>query len=364
MNGARSGRLAFRLMSAWLLLWVLSAVEVCAWSGMAEGFYWSSENAIHDHSGAFTAHQRGQALELLARDGLDTYFYAPQLVDLVAMFDHRDEVEWRKTFAHASKLRIRLVYGIRPRAMLDSTEAHAVTAKLKQLASLGCTAYALCFDDVAGGSQPEQLKLQVALAASLQQQHPQLEAVFLPASYYGSPDAQAEALAPLDAGLDRNVALVLAGTAANPTSVSLADFPKLPSGRRIVFFDNWAAVDTSARIAWDLGRRVALPSELFGSSNTWGYLLNPCFPLERIVHQLSRVGQLHTELSSAPPAHSSGAIAPAAQQWASFLTEHGFANRTAEHRVQRALDTAISENRRFDSIAEMEAAYPVLLGVF
>ena len=56
MNGARSGRLAFQSMSAWLLLWVLSAVEVCAWSGMAEGFYWSSENAIHMTHEAYTVH--------------------------------------------------------------------------------------------------------------------------------------------------------------------------------------------------------------------------------------------------------------------------------------------------------------------
>jgi hypothetical protein len=334
------------------------------WSGMVEGFYWTAKDAVHNHSGAYTAEQRVQALEFLAAGGLNTYLYAPQVVDLVAPLDAHQQLEWTATFARAKALGMRFMYGIRPRGGVNSSVGADVAAKVAQLASLGCEGYVLCFDDVDGGDTPEQVALQVGLAASLRRKHPALEAAFLPTSYSGHPKKQAVALAPIDAGIDEGVAVILTGTAIVPDSVQLRDFPVLPSGRRIVFYDNWAAEDTSTRIAWGLGRDTALPAELFGGSGKWGYVLNPCFPLERIVHQLARLVQLNTDASTAPASSSIAAIVPAASVWAGWLVQHGFANATGESAIRSVLETAVTKDQSFHSIAQLEAAYPTLQGVF
>jgi len=344
-----------------LILWAPTVAR--SFSGVVEGFYWTSAHAVRGHFGAYSTDQRLQALEFLAASHLGDYVYAPQSVDLLAPFSALEQQDWARTFATAQTLGIRLTYGIRPMS-LDDAAADKVRAKVSELASLGCSAYALCFDDVPGGATAAQVALQVALASSLQQAHPALELAFLPGSYYGTRADQEKALAQLDAGLDAKVPMFLAGTAVVPGSVRLTDFPTLPSGRGIVVYDNWAAVDTNTRLPWSLGRGDGLPAELFEDGDAWGYVLNLCFPLERCIHQIARVDQLRANPLGAPAPSSTSAIHPAASTWAAWLVANGFASAEAENAIQADLEDAIAEDKYFASMDELETAHTSLRGVF
>jgi len=353
-----------QLCNAVLFLAVFAPTLCRAWHGIVEGFYWRPEDSVHGCSREYPAIQRQQALDMLSVSDLDTYIYAPHEVDLVDLLDDRRQEEWRAMFAYAHNKGIRLVYGIRPRKPLPEIDV-AIMDKVEQLRTLGCQAYALCFDDVPGGATAEQMEKQAVLVQNLQLAFPSLEIGFLPGSYHGPPQDQKENLAFLDDALSKDIPMLLTGTDVNPASVALDDFPALDSGRRIVFYDNWAAVDTNTRLPWSLGRRGGLPGQLFADGEgQWGYVLNPCFPLERCIHQFARVGQMRGDPFGVPLPDDYVVISLAAGAWASWLLGHDFIEESQLNAVLTDLERGIERDDWFGSMGEMEARYPALKGVF
>lgn len=64
------------------------------------------------------------------------------------------------------------------------------------------------------------------------------------------------------------------------------DFP--PLKRRMIFWDNWMAVDSLDRLPRSLPRDRSV--KLF--SAPYGYMLNLCFPPQRIIHGIASIEYL------------------------------------------------------------------------
>lgn len=76
----------------------------------------------------------------------------------------------------------------------------------------------------------------------------------------------------------------------NPSSMNpQTDFP--PLNRVMIFWDNWMAVDSLDRFPRNLPRKR--DSKLFDSKYPYGYMLNLCFPPERIIHGIKALNYLH-----------------------------------------------------------------------
>jgi hypothetical protein len=330
--------------------------------GLVEGFYWAVGDAVQGQFGQYSASQRLQVIAEAGKQGLNFYMHAPNGLDKQAEAQSLN-ADWRLASQLADSLNISLVYCLRPGFISDDSLAAAQAhAMLSRLLSYGVHLYSLCFDDVNGGDTKPQLLRQVRLVQNLTASLASQTLVsFTPGSYFGSRLSQQSRLAHLDRALPSQVAFVLTGPAVTPNQVALRAFPKLASGRRILFWDNWNAEDTSARLPWGLTR--AVPSSLFASAKL-GYVMNLAFPPERVIHQIFRTGQLWRAASA-----SQGlAVDMAAAAWSAWLVERGF---WSQHQpglgvgnLTAALASAIAADRSFSSVDAMELANPVLKGVF
>jgi len=267
--------------------------------------------------------------------------------------------DWVPVADLARTANITFSYCLRPGSLANGGSNDAAYHTLKTISSFGFDSYSLCFDDVNGGDTQSQLHLQVKLVQNLTSSFPHIRLVsFTPGSYYGSARSQQTKLKYLDNALPTSISLVLTGPVVTPNSISTStSFPKL--NRRIIFWDNWNAEDTSVRLPWGLTRSV--PHQLFSGTANFGYVMNLAFPPERIVHQIFRTGQLRHNYSLP----MSSAITLAANRWSAWLTEFGYwknASNTAP--LTQGLKLGIEQDVAYSSVSQMEQHLPMLKGVF
>lgn len=336
--------------------------------GVVEGFYWTPSDAVNGQSGFFTFEQRLELFDVMAEGGLGVYYYAPQQVDSLGLWDANSVTKWTETATKASNLGISLVYGLRPGWLSGTwTEIHD---KVQQLLDVGIHAYALNFDDAEGASSDEQKNRQVALASYLDQTFPTMNLrIFLPSEYWQTHDGPsttksqwAASLSIVDSGLDSSVAMGLTGHDITPSSMSTSDFPPLSSSRPKWFWDNWAAEDTSTKLPWgriSSSSNPRIDTTLF-TAPSYGYVLNLAFPVERTVHQVYCLAQL-IDPSITNPCTTSYL----GTRWATWLSDHGFAHQHSTSSLANTLAQVIEDDPyTMTSISQLESTYPGLSGVF
>jgi hypothetical protein len=332
-------------------------------SGVVEGFYWPQSESVFGHYGSFSLSQRLQLFHLLSELDLGVYWYAPQSISTMDVWNSTQISEWTKSSEVSSSFGIRLVYGLRP-GFLDSNHS-SIISKVQEIHDCGIRSYSLSFDDASGTSTFEQKTRQISLASTLISSFPDMTLyAFTPSEYYQTHDGPdtslyewSISLETVDESLNGNVPFCLTGPSINPSNMSPSMFPSLSSGRRKMFWDNWIAVDTSIRLPWGLidGR---INETIFSSS--YGYVLNMAFPLERNIHQLACLSEMAANDQSKTHCETD----KMAKKWSAWLVSNGFAHNHTQTSLSSALSIAIDEDMRFDSIQEMENAYPDLVGVF
>lgn len=146
--------------------------------------------------------------------------------------------------------------------------------------------------------------------------------------------------------LDRlppQVALCLTGReVGGRPAVDLArDLPLLPRKRRMIFWDNWIALDENAvkRPPWSCIPQQA--AALYNSAQ-YGYLLNLCFPLQSIIHVLFMLVNRNLQRTDL--------ITRAATEWAEYLHD---ANPATISALRRAI-----EDDNFTSYEMFKKHYP------
>jgi protein O-GlcNAcase / histone acetyltransferase len=133
-------------------------------SGVIEGFYGKP----------WTASERIELFDWMARWGLNTYFYAPK-------DDLHHRALWREPYAHADarelaemieacgQRRIRFVYALSPGLDIrysDSAEIDRICGRFEQLQASGGEHFSLLFDDIPGDLAPEEVGRWGSLAAA------------------------------------------------------------------------------------------------------------------------------------------------------------------------------------------------------
>ncbi|KYQ90233.1 hyaluronidase [Tieghemostelium lacteum] len=334
-------------------------------SGVVEGFYWDQANTVNGQYGSYSFSQRQQLIQILADNGLGVYWYIPQLVNTITLLSSTELQQWQASATLGNSLGVKVIYGIRP-GYLENQSSNFTTIlnKVKQLDSVGIKYYSLGFDDATGVATSAQQTREVALVNYLEQQ---LSSGgynitlwgLTPWCYYqqsvGNMSQWQTALEIID-GINSTIPFIVTGNEITPSSMTTAQFPTLNSGRSFVFWDNWIAVDTSTKIPWGLidGR---VQSSIFSS----GYVLNLCFPLERAIHQIKCEGLIVANLNS-----NFCNVTTVSNYWSNFLNSNGFIHYTNQtvSSVAKNLSTAIVNDDSFTSIAQLEAAYPGILGIF
>jgi len=112
----------------------------------------------------------------------------------------------------------------------------------------------------------------------------------------------------------------------NPSSLDpLVDFP--PLKRKMIFWDNWMAVDALDRFPRNLPRNRSI--KLFDVEQPYGYMLNLCFPPERIVH-----GLISLRYQQKGQSYDYNDIA---NIWTAYLLEHKFIIQSQALEMKRVL---------------------------
>ncbi|EGG23179.1 hyaluronidase [Cavenderia fasciculata] len=335
--------------------------QINPYVGVVEGFYWPTGDAVNGQSGSYSATQRNQLIQLLASNGLGVYWYAAQPpVDTMALWSAAELAQWTKTQSFATQVGVKLVYGLRPGWL--GTDYSAIVTRLTQIQSAGIRFYSLNFDDAEGVQTSQQQTREVQLVSYLNTTLPNMKLWGLTPSYYYQETTRTAwntNLQTID-GIASTVPMIFTGETITPSTFSSAQFPTLSSGRSKVFWDNWIAVDTSARIPWGMisGRTQ---NNIFTSP--YGYILNLAYPLERVVHHIYCLGKLSAAAGSSPTLPSCS-VPQAAAYWASWLSYNGFLHSSTQTvaTVTSGLSTAISADAYYTNIAQFESANPSLSG--
>jgi hypothetical protein len=112
----------------------------------------------------------------------------------------------------------------------------------------------------------------------------------------------------------------------NPSSLDpLTDFP--PLKRKMIFWDNWMAVDVLDRFPRNLPRNRSI--KLFDIEQQYGYMLNLCFPPERIIH-----GLISIRYQQKGQNYDYNEIA---NIWTAYLLEHKFIIQSQVSEMKRVL---------------------------
>lgn len=333
--------------------------------GAVEGYYWPSSEAVNGQSGHYSIDQRLELINLLAAQGAGVYWYAPQSVDTVKPFDASETSAWTRTASLGTSTGVAVVYGLRP-GWLDTTTVQRVMAKVDELHAVGIRNYSLNMDDAEGASSDDQKQQQVWLVGNITSSYPDMSPyIFVPSEYWQHHDNSsvtkqqwARSLEIGDNGLPASMAFGVTGPEITPSSMTPSDFPPLTStnNRRLVFWDNWIALDSAVALPWGLIGNRGASSSLFSDAR-YGYIVNMAYPLERTIHQIHCLGTLISGGSSCDAATVAG-------EWAQWLSDNGFAHSHSVANLTTALTEAIEQDNAYTSIAALEAAFPGLKDVF
>jgi len=323
-------------------------------SGVIEGFYWDQQNAVKGRWGDYSFSQRDDLIATMGNFNLNTYIYDPHgdFIDTMKLWTDDEVRSWSASDQKAKVVGVNLIVGLRPGWIVTVNDtAGIILQRLNQLSAAGCTGYLLSWDDTPGAGTDPQMTLQRDLINSLLQMTsgPQLWGL-VPAYYAGpySPNEWENYLKILN-GLPTYVPFLLCSRQGqNPSSFVPGDFPVLNNDRRMIFWDNWIAVDTNTRIPWTLPPNR---DESIYTSSNYGYVLNLAFPPERVIHAVYAVSQNGTVTTTIK--------INAAGQWAEYLVNKGFLNSSQRDQAKTDLNQCIV-NDSPDSLALLAQQYPYL----
>jgi protein O-GlcNAcase/histone acetyltransferase len=123
------------------------------YAGVIEGFY----------GPPWTQAERMELFDWMTDWGLNTYFYAPKddlkhRAQWRELHDEREAGRLREVAEACQRRKIRLVYGLGPGLDLryaDPAELRRLAARFEQVLHLGCTSFALLFDDIPDRMHPD-----------------------------------------------------------------------------------------------------------------------------------------------------------------------------------------------------------------
>ncbi len=307
--------------------------------GIVEGFYWSPDDPVNGRSREFDPDKRMALIRRMGEKGLNAYLYDPKW-----MRGRRDRPSeralnpewigdrsaWAETFRVARDTGVQFLWGLAPGPSSNHRGGESgLFAVVEQVLDLGADGVALLFDDVPGAETEDEERRQARLAHRLTERFPTALRAFCPASYSGSRSDLEMALSPLDDGLPAELPLLWTGPAVRPATVHGDDVPRLRH-RGVALWDNWMASDSSDPEQLELRPPLGRDESLFTRLD--GYLLNPAFPVERMVPAVPAVADMLRRGSSVkapddcadaggddlPPEYEE-LLQRTAAEWAAFL---------------------------------------------
>ena len=289
--------------------------------GIVEGFYWKIKDQINGQYKEFNHNKRIKLLEFMSFKGLNTYVYDPKLlrgrnyeraysIELIG-----DSEKWGYTFDKAKSNNVNFYWGLAP-GRYNRWKKNSLQPTIDHLLNLGVDGFTLLFDDVAGGARMDQMKYQAELATELYVKHNCNIIGFCPGKYKGEKEEVENYLSSLDQNMPPEISFILTGIKTWNRSIELKDLP-IFENRGIIIWDNWMASDTSKP-----SRLVLSPPNRNKKllKNISGYLLNPCFPVERIIPVVSAVGEMiHNENYNTDKSNLDYILNQMGEDWGVFL---------------------------------------------
>lgn len=261
-------------------------------AGIVEGFYWEESDAVLGQFAEYEAGKRKALIEFMGRKGLDTYVYDPKILrgDRYERAYATESGDWRETFAVSRHSGVSFYWGLAPGG--SEYWRDEMFFKVEHLLEMGAAGIALLFDDVPGGEGYDEMLRQAELACRLAKRFPVLG--ICPGKYAGPPAEVKKHLQPLDKNLPPSIPFILTGARVWSKCIEPEDIPVF--GRGVILWDNYMAADTSVPERLELAPPDGRSKSLLDA--TCGYLLNPCFPVERVIPVVSAVGEMQeAELS-------------------------------------------------------------------
>lgn len=292
--------------------------------GLVEGFYWRKEHSVEGQYAEFNKDKRRKLLEFMGTKGLNVYVYDPKVLrgdnyerayspSLIG-----DPHHWVETFKIAVNNEIDFVWGLAPgRHEHWHNRLSNLYSTIDYVLNLGTKGFSLLFDDVPGANTENEMKYQAELANTLDSKYPEKIYGLCSGVYCGTRRELESKLTILDDNIDPGIDLVFTGREVWPESIKLDDLPRYKSGRKSIVWDNWMASDTNDPDRLKFSPPQEREHNLFGEIN--GYWLNPNFPVERIIHMVSAVGEMFKYGGSFPEDEEIGLIGMMARDWAKFL---------------------------------------------
>ena len=254
--------------------------------GVVEGFYWTADYAIDGQYGEFSTRSRERLLEFMGEKGLNSYLYDPKILRgdrYERAYDPSLIGSWKHTTSIAKTNNIRMVWGLAPgRHELWKDNMKGLLQTVERILQNEFSGIALLFDDVPGGATETEMREQILLTNTLQKYC--IITGFCPTTYHGKREELEQSL--LAKALPQDIPLIFTGKNIWSSHVVAEDIPQY---RSATLWDNWMAADSSDPKRLQLAppkRDAALLSGLHE------YLLNLCFPVERVIPMVSAIGQL------------------------------------------------------------------------
>ncbi len=292
--------------------------------GLVEGFYWKKKHSVEGRYGEFDPDKRRKLLEFMGGKGLNVYVYDPKILrgeNYERAYSSSlagDARYWAETFRIASSNEIRFVWGFAPgRHEHWHHRLSDLCSMIDFVLDLGAAGFSLLFDDVPGSETEFEMKSQAELANSLSSKYPGKIHGLCSGLYCGTRKKLEDGLAVLDESLDPDIDLVFTGREVWPESIRTVDLPRYKSGRKSIVWDNWMASDTNDPEKLEFKPPREREPGLFTEIS--GYWLNPNFPVERVVHMVSAVGEMLKCGGSLPEDGEEELMRIMGKDWAKFL---------------------------------------------
>jgi len=276
------------------------------YSGIVEGFYWTPKNEVLGQHSEFNYEKRIKLLEFMGDKGLNLYLYDPKLLRNAKENVFQKSINnnslvgnitnLKETFQVAKKNKINFVWGLTPKFYnLSKTsdfnkEENKLFKNIEIILSLGANQIALLFDDCSQEKSDLERKKQADIAEKINNYFPKKLFGLCPAVYYGTKEHFEKHNKILDKNMSYKIPLIFTGHNIWRRGIKKEDVPTYKR-RKMILWDNWMSADTS--VSDGLFLKPPLYREKGMYKKIHSYMLNPCFPVERIIPMVSAVSQIH-----------------------------------------------------------------------